>query len=734
MRIKTLLVALVAGVALPLVLLAGYVTYQLWQQQRLAYQQQYLERASAVRLALDTEFAVTQRTLRAAGDATEIPSADTEVVLLRRFRRLLDNYPHWVAVALTDAQGRVIMTAARPGTPAPPTLPAEDMRRTMASATGFISNVVTTADGRHVVFVAAAIMRKDATQGVIYAVIPQAHWLDLLRAYPVSQRGTLTLFDKNATVVTRTLDTEKWVAAKAPPAYWDNTIGRSSGIFKGKGLDSKPYYIAFSRSEASGWLLSAGVPQDEVDEALYWPTLAVLLAALVAVLGALTAAWRLGRDIHLSFSGLLASANALGDPQLAPPVLLPINEARTVGGALAEAHRQLLMREASLNASLEREAIARRQAESSSRAKDQFLAMMGHELRNPLSTITSAVELLWADLVSHTQLSRSRDIIRRQARHLTAMVNDLMDVAQLDSDEIVLHKTQVDLAQLAARVLLRFEETGRCTHLQIRIAHAPAWIEADEARIEFLITHLLDNACKYTPPGGAVTLEVLAEPDCSVLRVVDTGVGIAAEATERMFDAFTQGERGIDRSQGGVGLGLTLARKLVHLHGGEITVASAGPGQGSTFAVRFPRVASPVRDAVAATPSRSRELLLTIVEDIADNREMLMLLLESEGRKINGAADGPSGVQLILAGPSDIAVVDIGLPGFDGMEVARRVRQSADGHRVLLIALTGFGTEGDRSRALAAGFDDFLVKPFDPERLEAAIVKGLAAKELGDVA
>jgi CheY-like chemotaxis protein len=293
----------------------------------------------------------------------------------------------------------------------------------------------------------------------------------------------------------------------------------------------------------------------------------------------------------------------------------------------------------------------------------------------------------------------------------------------------VLRKTRLDLAQVAAKVLLRFEETGRCTHLQMRAEHAPAWIEADEARIELLMTCLLDNACKYTPAGGTVTLEVLGEPHTSVLQIKDTGVGIAAELAESMFDAFTQGERGIERSEGGLGLGLALARKLAHLHGGAISAFSDGPGRGSTFAVSFPRAEAPLAEnAASMRPPASSDLLLTIVEDIADNRDMMLMLLEAQGRRINVAADGPSGVQTILEGPSDIAVVDIGLPGFDGLEVARRVRQAPGGERVLLVALTGYGTEADQAKALAAGFDDFLVKPFDPERFEAALIKGLELK------
>ena len=728
MKIKVQLIALVAGVAIPLILLAGFVSVQLWQQVRQSYQQQFLERANAVRLALDTEFDVTLRTLRTMGDASEIPALEFEVVLQRRFRRLLDNYPDWAAVSLTDQQGRVILTNARPGDAPVPLLDLAAIRQTMLSEKGFVSDVRSAGSGRHVVFVAVSISRDGVTQGVIYVVVEHTHWLDMLSAYPVSKRGVLTLMDRRSKVITRTINDRQWVGQSAPAEFWASTKDLPSGAFKATGLDGASYYAAFSRSGVSGWVLSTGVPQEEVDDALYWQNLAMLTVASAAILGALLSAWKLGKDINLSMRGLLDSAGRVGDNQIRQARTLPIREAQAVENALLVAHGQLLVREASLSASLEREAVARRQAESGNRAKDQFLAMMGHELRNPLSAITVAVDLLEAATVPQAAQIRSRDIIRRQARHLTGMIDNLMDVAQLDLGEIALRTTRLDLAQISANVLARFEETGRCAHLQMRTEHVPAWVEADEARLELLLTCLLDNACKYTPAGGIVTLVISGEADSSGLRIRDTGVGIAPQVVTSLFDPFSQGQRGIERSEGGLGLGLALARRLVTLHGGTIAATSDGVGHGATFTVTFPKAEAPPPAAAHATPVVRRDLLLTIVEDIADNREMLTLLLEAQGRRINSAADGPSGLALILQGPSDVAVVDIGLPGFDGMEVARRVRMAPGGDQVLLIALTGYGTEADRAKALAAGFDELLTKPFDFECFEAALATALASK------
>ncbi len=737
MRIRTQLVALVAGVALPLFLLSGFLTYQLWQNQRNAYLQQFLERAGAVRLALETEFDVTMRTLRTIGDASEIPEPEVEVVLRRRFRRLLDNNPDWALVALTDAQGTVAMRDGRDGAPPIPALDAQSVAQALASDKGFISNLVTTQDGQHLVYIATAIRGDGGMQGVIYTAIRHSHWLRLLRSYPVSPQGTLTLLDAEATVVTRTVGDSEWTGHKAPSEFWNRVRSRPEDSFRTAGMDGVPYYLAFTRSSGTDWVVATGVPESEVDTLLYRHVVVVMLVSIVALLGALLVAWRLGKDIHASMRGLLGAAHRLGDLEPANATPLPIQEAETVRGALLRAETQLQTREASLNAALEREAAARNLAESGNRAKDQFLAMMGHELRNPLGAIASAADALDADADAQSA-ARSRKIIRRQTSHLAAMVNDLMDVAQLESGGIVLHRAPLDLAQLVAKVVVRFEETGRSAHLRTRTVLSPAWIDADEARTELIVTCLLDNACKYTPSGGTVTLEVLAEADASILRVRDTGMGITAQLMESMFDTFSQGGRGIERAEGGLGLGLALARRLAQLHGGTLSAASDGPGHGAVFSVTFPRVQPPVPapalpppppvtdGASAATPVDT--MVLTIVEDIDDTRESMELILEADGRRVNSAADGPEGVRVILEGPSDVALVDIGLPGFDGYEVARRVRQAPGGAGVLLVALTGYGTEADRATAMDAGFDHFLVKPFDRARFEAMLPEMLAAR------
>jgi CheY-like chemotaxis protein len=257
---------------------------------------------------------------------------------------------------------------------------------------------------------------------------------------------------------------------------------------------------------------------------------------------------------------------------------------------------------------------------------------------------------------------------------------------------------------------------------------APVWVDADPSRIEQIITNLIGNALKYTPPEGRVAVRVSAEDGAAVLTVADTGIGIPADVIHRVFELFVQGERPLDRADGGLGIGLTLVKALVELHGGSVTAASEGPGRGATFTVRLPSIVPPSGRA-AARPARApvvpRRVL--IVEDNADAREMLGTALTSAGHEVREADTGTAALDAAATFRPDVGLIDIGLPGVDGYEVARRLRATDEGQRMLLVALTGYGQPEDRRRARAAGFDAHLTKPVLPEQL-AEVLTGAYEK------
>ena len=354
-------------------------------------------------------------------------------------------------------------------------------------------------------------------------------------------------------------------------------------------------------------------------------------------------------------------------------------------------------------------------------SRDQFLAMLGHELRNPLAAITLSSDLLRRNPVEE-RAARQLEVIDRQSKHLARLVDDLLDVARVTYGKVVLHAETVDLAEIVRNTFSVQQSASGRDDLEYSDEIAPSLlVRGDRVRLEQIVANLVGNAIKYTKPGGRVRVEAFAERlgGEAVLRVVDTGVGIAPEMLEHVFELFAQVDTNLERAKGGMGLGLTVVKSLVQLHGGTVLVRSAGLGHGSEFEVRFPLLADApevkVEGPRESVPPRS----IVLVEDSEDIRVTLGELLTIAGHRVTTASDGPMGVEQILAVQPEIAFVDIGLPIFDGYEVARRVRSA--GAKVKLVAVTGYGQADDVKRAHAAGFDAHLKKPVGLDELEDAM-------------
>jgi two-component system, sensor histidine kinase len=362
----------------------------------------------------------------------------------------------------------------------------------------------------------------------------------------------------------------------------------------------------------------------------------------------------------------------------------------------------------------------RDRAEQENQAKDEFMAMLAHELRNPLSAISSAIQVLEASNSHNTNPAlRARSIIARQVQHLARLVDDLLEVGRVITGKIVLDRQPIDFADLVHRAMAVFSQRRGDQQLEIK-THS-AWIQGDIVRMEQIVNNIVGNAVKYTPAGGSIRVRLTIEGGDAVLRVEDTGYGIAPELLPRVFDLFVQGERTLDRAQGGLGIGLTLVRRLVALHGGSVSAYSEGPGHGSVFTVRLPKIARPQTAAPPCAPDRAdspckRRVL--IIEDNRDAREMFRLMLELVGHEVLEAEEGLAGLALLKSARPEIAIIDVGLPGLNGYEVVRRFRAEVpDAHGVMLVALTGYGTPEARERSRQAGFHHHLIKPVDAEAL-----------------
>ncbi|MBA2724124.1 MAG: response regulator [Methylibium sp.] len=361
------------------------------------------------------------------------------------------------------------------------------------------------------------------------------------------------------------------------------------------------------------------------------------------------------------------------------------------------------------------------------RRKDDFLAMLAHELRNPLAPITTGAELLKRVPGSDPRLLRTTAIIERQARHMREILDDLLDVSRVTRGLVTLELAPLQLADVVRMAVEQVrplvEQHGHT--LQVDVPPGVLQVRGDRARLIQVLSNLLTNAAKYTPEGGQITL--LVQPDAEVARIVvqDNGAGIAAELMPEIFDLFSQGSRTVERAQGGLGLGLALVKHLVGLHGGTIDAASDGAGCGATFTVCLPRDEQPgaaqPAEAVAAQPPAQRRLRLMLVDDNVDAVQSMAALLEIEGHEVQVAHDGSTALAQLGNAPIDAFLLDIGLPGMDGFELARQLRERPQSRSALLIAVTGYGQAADKARSVSAGFDQHLVKPVDLAVLRTAL-------------
>ena len=355
--------------------------------------------------------------------------------------------------------------------------------------------------------------------------------------------------------------------------------------------------------------------------------------------------------------------------------------------------------------------------------------MLAHELRSPLAPIRNAAHTLALLGTGDDRVRWVSGVIERQVGLMTRLVDDLLDVSRITSGKIALQRATVSVREVLAQAVeaARPPADSRRQALDVDVPEDAGWVDGDPARLAQVVGNLLDNAIKYTDDGGRIRLRAWLEADEVVIVVEDTGAGIDPELLPHVFDLFIQADRSLERKQGGLGLGLTLVRRLVEMHGGRVEAASAGPGLGSAFTIRLPRLAveaaepaPPAEAAEAARPVGPGRRIL-VVDDHQDSTDSLALFLRLRGHEVRTAHDGPSALDEIERYRPDVVFLDLGLPGMSGYDVARRVRMMNELGPLRLVALTGYGTDADREKTRAAGFDVHLAKPVDPRAVDALL-------------
>ena len=730
MRVKSLrrrLLALAAAGIVPIAVMAGIGLYALIAEDREQVERTGLELTRALASAIDAELSSSISVLQGSAISPALDAGD-----LQRYRvsmaRILATRPDWITLTLADPSGLQIANPRRPaGEKLPPVVDLPSLQAAVRTSAPVIGGLSAGPRGDYAIPVRVPVIRDGEVRYVLTAAMKPDAFLAVLQRQRLPEDWVVSVFDANNMRVARSRRHAEFF--NQPPSPTLVELIESSRGLEGAGItramEGDEIYTAFTRSRLSGWTIAIGMPASAVDAAA-WRSLAaygggLLLSLIIAALSALLVARGIARPI----GELSDAAAALGRRA---PVRTPdtdIGEIREVGAALASAAAERSAHEAERENLLAREQAARAAAERASRAKDEFLAMLGHELRNPLGALSNASWLLREPNADADTRRRAGEVIARQTEHLKRLTDDLLDAARAMLGKIILHRQPFDLGATVAKALDTLPSAGRSGAHHVQRDLAPVWVDGDYTRVEQIVTNLVGNAIKYTPAGGAITVRVQKLGDQALLTVADNGAGLSADLLGRVFDPFVQGERELDRAHGGLGIGLTLVRRLAELHGGSATARSAGPGQGSAFEVRFPAVERPSdvsEQQVLREEQVARDVL--IVEDNPDAAATLRSLLELAGHRVRVARDGQEGLDALQERMPDLALIDLGLPRVDGYEVARRARAMLNGRlSTLLVAVTGYGLPQDHRRSAEAGFDEHLVKPVD-----LAALRGLFAR------
>jgi len=493
-----------------------------------------------------------------------------------------------------------------------------------------------------------------------------------------------------------------------------------------EGRDGEQLVRVLARSALSGWTASVAVPAAELDATAAHAVSLIAATLLCAVSLACLGAFLFSRRLLAATEYLGAATEGMAEGWLPPPADLRITELNKLQAVMQAVSSRLIKTETSRRHHLAEVQAARSSAEAQNRAKDEFLAMLGHELRNPLGAISSAIALIQMG-VKGAQAERAHAIIGRQSRHLAHLVDDLLDANRVLSGRVTLAPVALDLADAVREAAMNLQ--GATAEHRVELALAQVRVQADPTRLAQIVGNLVDNAAKYTPAGGQIRVTTRVADGMGELEVLDDGKGIDAELLPRVWDVFVQGKV-LSRAKGGLGIGLAVVKSLVEQQGGSVAADSAGPQCGSRFTVRLP-LAPETAIAAPAVPDDTEEgaalrgTRVLVVEDNGDLRDMMCALLQSRGSIVLGAADGRSALALAAQQRPELAFVDIDLPDMSGYEVAKALKAQGG---IRLVAVTGYGQADDVQRALAAGFARHLKKPVRLEELERAAFDTRAAR------
>ncbi|MDB5933597.1 MAG: hybrid sensor histidine kinase/response regulator [Massilia sp.] len=739
MHIRAYLFLMAAGILIPVIVFSGLALNMLQDAEKAAAQRGIHETARSVALLVDRELYSAEAALKVLAASPAL--GDGDMAAFYRQAKMASRGPTGWTFA-QDGDGKMLMNTYLPfGSPLPKAFYPSLVRHVMSTGKTEVSNLLDGAASRRLITtVNVAVPLAGGQRYVLSTALSTDHFNELLAGVNVPPGWLVAIIDDNGRFIARNLNPAEMVGKPARPELVAAARRAYAGQLRHSTLENVESIDVFTHSSLSGWMVAVAAPVELIERSARHASLLAALGLLAAVVCAGGLAALFGRQHVRSIARAVDAASALGDGVPPPPCHSRVVEVNELHAALHAAGRQLVHAQAyRKNAELERQLLLEREqkarvmAEQQNSAKDQFLAMLGHELRNPLAPISTAAQLLKLPAIDERRVRYASDVIARQVDHMNRLLGDMLDVSRVTRGLVSLRPETIDLKAVLDRAV---EQTralfdSRQHRLTIELPPGPVTLQGDSTRLIQVFANLLGNAAKYTEPHGQITLAMQAG-DQVVVTVTDNGEGIAPALLPRLFDLFSQGERTPDRSQGGLGLGLALVKSLVQLHGGEVDAISAGAGHGSSFRVTLPRgetaQMAPAGPRTAVQAPRT-PLRVMIVDDNVDGAITLSLYLQAAGgHHVCTYYDAAAALEWAAFEKPDAFILDIGLPDMTGYELARRLRAMPQFEQAPLIALTGYGQPQDKEEARQAGFDGHVAKPAEPADILALLARSVEQK------
>lgn len=728
-RLRHLLILLTALGLLPIALVGAWGISATVEQQRRELERSMLDLSRALASAVEAELDSTIGALSAMsyhpalikGDVRSFYTTANETILSR---------PDWASMNLTDAKGQLIFKTRFPfGSIEDKIVDSDSLARAIQTRLPVVGRVAPGQSRLTAVPVRVPLIINGEVNYILTAAIKPDRILEILQRQKIPPDWVISVQDAGNLRVARSREHERWLGTPVSPSLIKLMAGnQADGSGISQTSEGAEVLTAFTRVARYGWAVAIGAPTAELRTTLqrFYGLYAAVIGASLAIY--IVLALGISRRIVSAIDGLQEQTARLGRGEPVHVQENPLYEVNQMGHALAAASQQRMTAELereglmhSLNSALASQQAALASAEEANRAKDNFLAVLGHELRNPLAPIVSGLDLM--EVRGETSNLRERQIIRRQVNHMRRMVDDLLDVSRITQGKLDIRKQPVNLQSVLEQALDGVQPAVQKRSRPIVVAaKQPAWVVGDETRLVQVLTNLLMNALRYDP-DGVISVALVQENHQARLTVRDQGAGMLPEIAAQVFHPFYQAPQSLARSSGGLGLGLAIVRSIVELHGGSVAARSDGLNKGSQFEVVLPAIDAPSTPRPALEPLQmaQRPARILVVDDNVDAAETIADILRISGHHVQVAHDASFALALLAGFTPDLAILDLGLPDMDGFALAQAIRKRLPEWTGALVALTGYGQEADIARTAEAGFDMHFIKPVNTADLLRAV-------------